>query len=67
MGRRYQRPVDGEVLVLRGERGLFGHKVMCCDCGLVHRFVYRMRSGSRMEFAAWRDNRATAARRRRKT
>lgn len=67
MARRYQRPRDGEVLTLKGKGGLFGHKVMCCDCGLVHRFGYKVVNGSRMEFAAWRDNRATAARRRRTT
>jgi hypothetical protein len=37
-----------------------GYKCSCCDCGLVHRMNFRIRSG-RVQFNAYRDNRATAA------
>ena len=49
-----------------------GYKLMCCDCGLVHKMNYRVvdaKSGSlvkgvKVQFKAYRDNRATAASRR---
>ena len=40
-----------------------GHLVACCDCGLVHMFKSRVRSG-RVEIKAVRLRRNTAARRR---
>ena len=42
-----------------------GYKMACCDCGLVHRVEFRVVKG-RVQFRAWRDNRATAARRRKR-
>ena len=36
----------------------------CCDCGLIHRLDFRLLDG-RIEFRTRRDNRATAAARRR--
>ena len=36
----------------------------CCDCGLIHRLDFRV-VGGRIEFRTRRDNRATAAARRR--
>ena len=39
------------------------HYEVCCDCGLEHRVEYRVRNG-KLEFRAWREDRATAARRR---
>jgi len=36
----------------------------CCDCGLIHRLDFRLVDG-RIEFRTRRDNRATAAARRR--
>jgi hypothetical protein len=62
-GRRYIRVSDGQIRELPGRRGRFVHKVMCCDCGLVHVVGYRIKSNSLLELTAWRDNRATAARR----
>ena len=38
-------------------------KLACCDCGLVHQMVL-VSDGERIGIAARRDNRATAARRR---
>jgi hypothetical protein len=63
---KYVKMEDGQVRVLRGRRGAIPHKVMCCDCGLVHRIAYRLTGPSTLEFVAWRDKRATAAARRRK-
>jgi len=40
-------------------------RLVCCDCGLVH--IFKIAKGMRRGFIlvqAWRDNRATAARRR---
>lgn len=48
-----------------------GYKFQCCDCGLVHRLDFRQMLGDRefatnlrIQFRAYRDNRATAAVRR---
>lgn len=40
-----------------------GYRLACCDCGLVHSMNFRV-SGGKAQFAAFRDNRATAAIRR---
>jgi len=61
--RKYVKIEDGQRRLLDGARRKFVHKVMCCDCGLVHVVRYRVRSANLMEITAWRDNRATAARR----
>jgi len=45
------------------------YKLACCDCGLVHQIVIvapKTKKGVLIGFAAKRDNRATAARRRKK-
>lgn len=56
---KYYQVKDGEWrYFLRKE------KVACCDCGLVHTYRYRKRKGF-LQRQAIRDNRATAARRRR--
>lgn len=39
------------------------YKMECCDCGLVHTLDFRVLDG-RAEFRAFRDNRATANKRR---
>lgn len=44
------------------------YKLACCDCGLVHQIVIvapGLKKGTPLGMAAKRDNRATAARRRR--
>ena len=56
---KYRQVYDGEwVPIIRR-----GFKEACCDCGLVHRVNFRVRKGA-LEFQAFRDNRATANRRR---
>jgi len=43
-----------------------GYKMMCCDCGLVHKLDFRIKK-RKIQFRAFRDNRATGqARRHRK-
>lgn len=37
----------------------------CCDCGLVHRFQFRVHK-SRVQMRAWRETRLTTAARKRK-
>lgn len=44
-----------------------GYKLMCCDCGLVHRFDFRtvpLGGGREIQLRVYRDKRATAASRR---
>ncbi len=44
-----------------------GYKLMCCDCGSVHRMDFRLvpcGGGRAIEFRVFRDDRATAAARR---
>jgi hypothetical protein len=65
LSRRYYSLADGEIRIISGKRGVFLHKLRCCDCSLTHMTIMRVVSPSRAEFAAWRDKRATAARRRR--
>ena len=57
IGVKYLKVRDGEWI--RPTKHI-GHKICCCDCGLVHRFDFRIVSG-RIEFRAIRDRRATAA------
>lgn len=40
-----------------------GYKMMCCDCGLVHKMNFRIKRG-RIQFQASRDYRATGQARR---
>lgn len=35
-----------------------GYRTMCCDCGLIHIFNFRVRKG-KIQFQAFRDQRAT--------
>lgn len=53
---KYQRHQAGEwIQPIR-----LGYKFSCCDCGLVHKMDFRIVKG-RVQFRAFRDNRATAA------
>lgn len=57
---RYQQRQDGEgFTVTSGEV----HRIACCDCGLVHDFVFISGRGQ-VGIAARRNNRATSQRRR---
>ena len=40
------------------------YRIACCDCGLVHDFVFVSSNGKPIGIAAKRNNRATAQRRR---
>lgn len=63
----YTQRKDGDVVVVPESNKM---KIACCDCGLVHRFTFAVvthKRKKRVAFAAVRDNRATAARRRRAT
>lgn len=40
------------------------YKIACCDCGLVHDFVFITQDGEDIEVAVRRNNRATGQRRR---
>lgn len=56
----YEKPKPGEwVQPIRR-----GYKLACCDCSLVHRMDFRVHK-SRVQFRAWRNERATAQQRRR--
>ena len=62
---RYTTPESGEWL--RPVRR--GYKLRCCDCGLVHRLDFKLvpwARGRKIMFRAFRDERATAAIRRRR-
>lgn len=56
---RYPEPKAGEwVQPVRD-----GYKLACCDCGLVHKMDFRLvkyGGGTKIQFRAFRDNRATA-------
>lgn len=46
-----------------------GYKFACCECGLVHRIDFKhvkWGRGRKVMIRVWRDNRATAAMRRKK-
>jgi hypothetical protein len=56
---RYTKPGEGEWLKPVHN----GYKLGCCDCGLVHKMDFRVVKG-KVEFRAFRDERATAQKRR---
>lgn len=62
--RRYVQGYNGKWIKPK----MRGYKVACCDCGLVHRYEYRLvnvRGRQTLIYRADRDYRATSARRRR--
>ena len=61
MKRRYKHLADGEPRVIPGRRGKFPHRIMCCDCGLVHTVLLKLTGPNKLLFVAWREKRATAA------
>ena len=58
---KYTQAYDGEWIEPKR-----GYKVACCDCGLIHKIEFRISPHGKIQFRAFRDNRATAARRHRK-
>jgi len=61
---RYTKPKEGEWV----KPVMKGYKMMCCDCGLIHRLDFRVKRwgrGFKVLFRAFRHVRATAAARRR--
>lgn len=58
---RYGQVYDGEWIKPKTRRG---HRIACCDCGLVHVFDFTVRKGV-LYYRPVRDQKATAARRRR--
>lgn len=56
----YHQQTDGEWVQLKSMKG---YKLGCCDCGLIHTLDFRIVKG-KIQFRAFRDNRATAQRRR---
>lgn len=59
---KYTQVHDGEWFEPKPQRG---HKMACCDCGLIHTMNFRVKNG-KVQIQATRDNRATANRRRAK-
>lgn len=60
-GVKYKQRIDYEGFeVPSGEK----YKIACCDCGLVHEFVFVSEDGKPIGIAARRDQRATGQRRR---
>ena len=58
--KKYVQRKDGEGFeVPSGEM----YRIACCDCGLVHDFVFVSEDGKPVGIAAKRNNRATAQRR----
>jgi hypothetical protein len=53
------KPKPGEWVPLSGKL-----RMECCDCGLVHRLEFRIDEDKFLYMRGWRDNRATANRRR---
>lgn len=57
---KYAQAIDGEWIEPKD-----GYKMACCDCGLIHRLNFRVVKG-RVQIQPFRDNRATAQRRKNK-
>ena len=60
---RYRKRKDGEGFEVPSGQI---YRMACCDCGLVHDFVFVSNDGSPIGIAAKRNNRATAQRRKKK-
>jgi hypothetical protein len=57
---RYTQVIDGEWIEPDSDE----HRIACCDCGLVHVMYFRVKR-KRVQFMAYRDVKATNARRKR--
>ncbi len=56
----YTNPGDGDVI----QPVMEGYRMACCDCGLVHELDFNVTDDMLVQFRAWRNERATAAKRR---
>ena len=61
---KYKKREDGEGFVVPSGQI---YRIACCDCGLVHDFVFIAQDGKPIGVAAKRNNRATAAKRRKQS
>lgn len=61
----YRQEYNGEPFKVKKYEGTGIHKISCCDCGLVHRLEIENKR-DHFEVTTWRDERATAAKRRNK-
>jgi hypothetical protein len=64
VGAKYIQRYDGESWSVPSKTI---YKIACCDCGLVHDFVFVSEDGKDIGIAVRRNNRATSARRRKKS
>jgi len=63
MSRRYVQAYDNKPMIFPAKDGILKMRVSCCDCGLVHDYLFAFRRGKVTRIAA-RNERATAAVRR---
>jgi hypothetical protein len=54
MSKKYPKIKDGELI----QPVMKGYRMACCDCGLVHKIDFKI-VGKKIQFRAYRDNRAT--------
>lgn len=59
---KYKQAHDGDKIAPK----MRGYKMRCCDCQLVHVINFKISDCGQLTFRVWRDNRATAASRRKK-
>ena len=52
---KYNNQFDGDWI----QPIIEGYKIKCCDCGLVHKLNFRISDEGKIQFQAFRDNRAT--------
>ena len=61
----YVQRFDGDRIVI-GKLPRAEHKIGCCDCKLVHTMKISVMKNGDIVMRVWRDNRATAQRRKKK-
>lgn len=61
---RYPPVADGEATTINPQKVML--RLGCCDCKLVHRVEFVVGHRQKLTIRMWRDNRATAARRRKR-
>jgi hypothetical protein len=69
MKRKYVQSYEGEPIAINLRKRPWPHhaqfRAECCDCSLVHIYKFKiLDKGATLLLSGWRDNRATAARRR---